>query len=72
MARQSIIVRKNMRMDQVKLDRAREILGTKTETETVDAALDLIAFRKEVIGGVRKLAGSKIARNIFDDEEEPA
>ena len=53
------IIRKNMRISQEKLDRARKILGTRTETETVDAALDMIAFRTEVLEGVRRVAGSR-------------
>ncbi len=50
-------VRKNMAMDQAKLTRAKRLLGVATETEAVDAALDLIAFRAEVVSGVEKLAG---------------
>lgn len=57
------IVRKNMRLSQAKLDRAKRILGTETETETVDQALDLVAFRREVVYGVRRLAGSKSLRD---------
>ena len=48
-------VRKNLHIDQRKLDVARKALGVKTETETVDAALDAIAFRKEISEGVRRL-----------------
>jgi hypothetical protein len=55
-------VRKNLRLNQAKLDRARRILGTATETETVEQALDLVAFRQEVTSGVRRLAGSKLLR----------
>jgi hypothetical protein len=46
-----------MAMDQAKLTRAKRLLGVATETEAVDAALDLIAFRAEVVSGVEKLAG---------------
>lgn len=56
-------VRKNLRLNQAKLDRARRILGTTTETETVEQALDLVAFRQEVVAGVRRLAGSKTLRD---------
>ena len=63
------IVRKNMRISQEKLDRARKILGTKTETEAVDAALDMIAFREEVLEGVRRIAGSNSMRDIHAEEE---
>ena len=58
-------VRKNLRLNQAKLDRARRILGTETETETVEQALDLVAFRQEAIAGVRRLAGSKTLRDPF-------
>ena len=71
MARTSTLRRKNMRIDQAKLDSARKILGTKTETETVEAALDLVTFRKEVIEGVRRLAGTGIVRDIYAEDEEP-
>lgn len=40
--------RKNMLLDQAKLDAARAALGLTTETETVNAALDLVVFRTEV------------------------
>lgn len=64
------IIRKNMRISQDKLDRARKILGTRTETETVDAALDMIAFRKEVLDGVRMIAGSRSMSDIYAEEAE--
>ena len=47
--------RKNMLIDQHKLDRAKKMLGVATETAAVDAALDFVAFRDEVVSGVRKL-----------------
>jgi hypothetical protein len=57
-------VRKNLRLSQTKLDRAKRILGTSTETETVELALDLVAFREEVLAGVRRLAGSGSLRQV--------
>lgn len=59
------VVRKNMRLRQDLLDRARRILGTKTETETVEQALELVAFRKEVSEGIRRIAGSRSLRDIY-------
>ena len=47
--------RKNMLMDQRKLDRARVLLGVDSDTEAVDVALDLVAFRGEVLAGVDRL-----------------
>jgi hypothetical protein len=51
-----IMKRKNMLMDQRKLDAAKAALGAETETATVDAALDLVAFRTEVFRGLDNLA----------------
>lgn len=61
-------VRKNLRLSQAKLDRARRILGTDTETETIEQALDLVAFREEALAGVRRLAGTGSLRDVLRDE----
>jgi hypothetical protein len=45
-----------MLIDQDKLDAARAALGALTETETVDAALDLVVFRSEVFGALDRIA----------------
>jgi hypothetical protein len=58
-------VRKNLNIDQRKLDVARKALGAKTETETVDAALDAIAFRKELSEGVRRLRAAGGLKDIY-------
>jgi hypothetical protein len=53
-------VRKNVVMDQQKLDVARRALGVATETEAIDQALDLVAFREELADGfaaVRRSGG---------------
>ena len=53
-------VRKNMLMDQRKLDSARRALGVDTETEAIDQALDFVAFRAELASGfaaVRRSGG---------------
>ena len=50
------MIRKNMLMDQRKLDAAKSELGVDTETAAVDAALDLVVFRREVIQGLERLA----------------
>ena len=47
------------------LDVARKALGVKTETETVDAALDAIAFRKEISEGVRRLRAAGGLKDIY-------
>lgn len=63
MATKKQTVRKNLRLSQAKIDRAKKILGTKTETETIEQALDLVAFRDEVVSGLESLAGSGILRD---------
>lgn len=69
MPKEKQTVRKNIRLSQGKIDRARKILGTKTETETIEQALDLVVFRQEVISGLEALAGSDLLR---DPDEEAA
>lgn len=49
--------RKNFRLHQSKLDRAQRLLGTKTETETIERALDLVAFGAELQEGTRRARG---------------
>ncbi|HEX4627274.1 MAG TPA: hypothetical protein VH137_00670 [Gemmatimonadales bacterium] len=67
MATRARKVRKNLRLTQAKVNRARRILGTATETETVEQALDLVAFRHEVVEGVRRLAGSRSLSDVLRD-----
>ena len=67
MATRARKVRKNLRLTQAKVDRARRILGTDTETETIEQALDLVAFRQEVVDGVRRLAGSRSLQDVLRD-----
>ena len=50
-------VRKNMDMDAVKLAEAQRILGTRTDTETVDQALDFVVFIGEELATLDRLAG---------------
>jgi Arc/MetJ family transcription regulator len=53
-------VRKEFWLDPKALSRAQTILGTATERETVEAALDLVAFRRELLNGTRALSGLQI------------
>jgi Arc/MetJ family transcription regulator len=55
-------VRKEFWLDPALLAQAREYLGTESERETVEAALDLVAFRGELVAGVRALKGMKLRR----------
>jgi len=44
-------------LDEGKVRRAQRILGTQTEAETIDRALDLVVFRKEIIQSLERTAG---------------
>jgi len=63
--------RKNIIIDQRKLDLAKLELGTKTETATIDAALDMIIFKADIIEAFEKL--SEIGGvDYFDEKDRPA
>jgi hypothetical protein len=53
-------VRKEFWLDPKALRRAQTILGAGTERETVELALDLVAFRQELGEGLRTLAGLQL------------
>ena len=57
--------RKNFYLDQKKIVRAKKILGTRTETETIDAALDLVIFRRDILRSLQKVAGKGGVEKIF-------
>lgn len=59
-------VRKNVVMDQQKLDAARRALGVQTETETIDLALDFVAFRKELAQGIAAIRRSGGIEDVFE------
>lgn len=53
---------KHLKLDQRKIDRAREILGVKTETEAVERALDMLIQKSsrpqlKWAGALKKLSG---------------
>ncbi|GJG88155.1 hypothetical protein tb265_33360 [Gemmatimonadetes bacterium T265] len=60
-------VRKSVRIDPAVLDRARAILGTTTDSETIEHALDLVAFKREVIAGIHAVAGKNLWTDVFGD-----
>jgi hypothetical protein len=55
-------VRKEFWLDPKALRRAQSILKTPTERETVERALDMVAFGAEVQAGVAALAGLQLDR----------
>ncbi len=59
--------KKNFRLRQSKIDRARAVLGAETETETIERALDLVVFRSDLVEGVRAMRGTGLV-NVVDEE----
>jgi hypothetical protein len=55
-------VRKEFWLDPKALRRAQKLLGAETERETVEIALDLVAFRHELAEGLQALAGLALSR----------
>lgn len=48
---------KSFRLAADKIRRARKILGTTTDTGTIEAALDMVVFRQELLDGLEAMAG---------------
>ena len=59
-------MRKNVMMDQRKLDVARRALGVDTETEAIDQALDFVAFREELAKGFAAVRRSGGVEDVID------
>jgi hypothetical protein len=59
-------VRKNVVMDQRKLDVARRTLRVATETEAIDQALDFVAFREELAKGFKAVRRSGGGDDVMD------
>lgn len=51
---------KSFRLTTTKIKRARKILGTTTDTGTIEAALDMVVFRQELLDGLEAIAGVEI------------
>lgn len=56
---------KVLRLDQTKIDRARRILRTKSERETVECALDLVLAEDAIVRSHRRVKGTGGFTDIF-------
>jgi hypothetical protein len=45
---------KHLKLDQRKIDRARRMLGTKTEQETLERALDMVLAEERIVRVLRR------------------
>jgi hypothetical protein len=53
----SAVKRKNYYLDDAKIQRAKKILGARTETAAINSALDLVVFREDILESLRKVSG---------------
>jgi hypothetical protein len=58
--------RKSLRIHQSKIDRAMRLLGTRTESETIEAALDLVTFGSDLVEGIKAMRGAGLV-DVFAD-----
>jgi hypothetical protein len=54
-------VPRTYRLPLAKLSAARRALGATTATETIERALELVVFRRELVDGTRAMLGIRIA-----------
>ncbi len=48
---------KHLKLDQSKIDRAKKLLGVKTEQETIESALDLLLGEEPILKVHRRIKG---------------
>ncbi len=51
------VKKRSVYLDEGKVKRAQRILKTQTDAETIDRALDLVVFRKEILRSLERTAG---------------
>jgi len=56
---------KHLQLDQGKLDRARRILGAKTDPEALDRALSIVVNEADIDKVLRKVGGKGRIRKVF-------
>ena len=60
-----ILRHKHVRIDQVKLEKAKQVLEAKTETETLDRALNLVVSEGEIDAVLRAVGGKGKLKKAF-------
>jgi len=56
---------KHLKLNQEKLDQARQILGARTEREAVEQALDLVISEEEIDRLLKELEGRGTIKKVF-------
>lgn len=61
----SALRHKHVRIDQGKLDKARQVLEARTDTEALDRALSLVVTEGEIDGALRGIRGKGKLKKAF-------
>lgn len=61
----NMIRHKHLKLDQTKIDRAKKLLRTKTEQETIERALDLVIGEEPILKAHRSLRASGGFEEVF-------
>ena len=56
---------KHLKLDQSKIDRAKKLLGAKTEQETIERALDLVLGEEAILAAHRRVKGVGGVEDVY-------
>lgn len=65
MAASSPLRHKHVRIDQAKLEKARQVLDARTDTEALDRALSLVVTEGEIDAALRGVGGKGKLKKVF-------
>lgn len=65
MAATSFLRHKHVRIDQLKLERAKKLLEASTDTEALDRALTLVVSEAEIDSSLRGARGKSKLKKVF-------
>lgn len=57
---------KHLRLNQAKLGRVKSVLGTATETEALEGAMDFVLTEAEILKALRRVKGKARIKRLFD------
>jgi hypothetical protein len=57
---------KHLRLNQAKLERVKSVLGSPTETQALEGAMDLVLAEAEIVKTLRRVKGKGRIRRLFD------
>lgn len=56
---------KHLRLNQEKLKRVKSVLGSATETEALEGAMDLVLAEAEILNTLRRIRGKGRGKRLF-------